>query len=104
MTWCKNLADEAKLLEAVAKAEANDQPLAAERMRQAASKAAGEAAAIRRARWDTWQKPLAPKADGTRKAVYQNRVRALFFDIYGIVFWGLQGRMQQSQSPRATFV
>ena len=46
--------------------------------------------------WTSWQRPLAPKADGTRKVVYQTRARSIFFKIYGIVFWGLQARMQQS--------
>ena len=40
--------------------------------------------------------PLAPRADGTRKAVHQNKARATFFDNFGLTYWGLQARMQQS--------
>ncbi len=87
---------EQQCLEAVAKAEADGQPLAAARLRREASKARGEAAAIIRAGWDTWRRPQAPRADGTRKAVYQNKARASFFDSFGLTFWGLQARMQQS--------
>jgi len=65
-------------------------------MRKEASKARAEADAITRAGWDIWKAPLAPRADGTRKAVYQNKARATFFDTIGLAFWGLQARMQQS--------
>jgi hypothetical protein len=83
-------------LQAVAKAEANGQPLAAAKMRKKASEFRAEAAAITRAGWDTWKRPLAPRADGTRKAVYQNKARASFFDTIGLAYWGLQAQMQQS--------
>ena len=65
-------------------------------MRKEAAKNGAEAAAISRAGWNKWRKPLAPRADGTRKAVYQNKTRATFFDNFGLTFWGLQARMQQS--------
>ena len=87
---------ETRCLEAVAKNEANGRPLAAARMRQEAAKKGAEAAAISRAGWNKWRKPLAPRADGTRKAVYQNKARATFFDNFGLTYWGLQARMQQS--------
>ena len=65
-------------------------------MRQEAANKGAEAAAISRAGWNKWRKPLAPRADGTRKAVYQNKARATFFDNFGLTYWGLQARMQQS--------
>ena len=83
-------------LESVARIEANGQPLAAARMREAAANTGAEAAAISRAGWNKWRKPLAPRADGTRKAVYQNKARATCFDNFGLTYWGLQARMQQS--------
>ena len=93
---------EQRCLVAVAKAEANGQPLAAERLRREASKARGEANAIVRAGWATWKRPLAPRADGTRKAVYQNKARAGFFCSFGLVHWGVLAQMQQSlESARA---
>ena len=87
---------EKRCLEAVAKAEANGQLLAARRMRQEAAKKGAEAAAISRAGWNKWRKPLAPRADGTRKAVYQNKARATFFELFGLTYWGLLARMQQT--------
>ena len=87
---------ETRCLEAVARNEANGRPLAAARMRQEAAKQRSEAATISRAGWNKWRKPLAPRADGTRKAVYQNKARATFFDSFGLTYWGLQARMQQS--------
>ena len=77
---------ETRCLEAVARAEANGQPLAAARMRQEAAREGVEAAAITRAGWNKWRKPLAPRADGTRKAVYQNKARASFFDNFGLTY------------------
>ena len=69
---------ETRCLEAVARNEANGRLLAAARMRKEAAKKGAEAAAISRAGWNKWRKPLAPRADGTRKAVYQNKTRATF--------------------------
>jgi len=77
---------EQTLLEAAATAETNGQLLAAETMRKRASEARAEAAAITRAGWDTWKQPSAPRADGTRKAVYQNKARASFFDTIGLAY------------------
>ena len=57
-------------LEAAAREETNSRPLAAARMRRQAAKQHAEAQAIIRAGWNKWRKPLAPKADGARKAVY----------------------------------
>ena len=87
---------EQQCLEVAASAEANSQPLASSRMRQQAAKQRAEAQAIMRAGWNKWRKPLAPKADGTRKAVYQNKVRASFSTTFGITYWGLLARMEQS--------
>ena len=90
------LAKETSCLQAVATHEANDRPVAAERVRKQAAKYRAEADAISRAGWNKWRKPLAPRADGTRKAVYQNKARATCFDNFGLTFWGLQARIQQS--------
>ena len=87
---------EQKCLQAVATNEANGNPLAAARNRREAARQGAEAAAISRAGWNNWRKPLAPRADGTRKAVYQNKARATFFELYGLTYWGLQARMQQT--------
>ena len=80
----------------VAQAEANGQLIAAERARRNATRAEAEAAALRRAGWTRWRTPLAPRADGTRKVVWQAFSRDVFFYIYGLFFWSIQARMQQS--------
>ncbi|NBR24882.1 MAG: hypothetical protein EBU08_14140 [Micrococcales bacterium] len=71
-------------------------PLAAARVRLNASKHAAEARALHVAGWTQWHAPQAPKADGTRKVVYQSKGRAKFFQIFGLIHWGLKCRMQQS--------
>ena len=83
-------------LEAAAREETNSSPLAAARMRRQAAKQHAEAQAIIRAGWNKWRTPLAPTADGTRKTVYQNKTRGCFFTTFGITYWGLLARMQQS--------
>ena len=79
-----------------ASGDAKNQPMAAQRMRVNASKASAEASALRRAGWTTWRQPMAPKADGTRKVVWQTRSRVQFVYVYGLVYWGIQARMQQT--------
>ena len=79
-----------------ADAEAANQPLAAQRIRQRASKHKQEAKALHQAGWTQWQRPRAPKADGTRKVVWQAKARTQFFKIYCLVYWGILARMQQS--------
>ena len=85
-----------RALELAADAEGKGQPLAAVRFRQRASKHKQEAGALHQAGWTKWQRPRAPKADGTRKVVWQGRARSQFFQIYGLVYWGVLARMQQS--------
>jgi hypothetical protein len=80
----------------VAQAEANGQLQAAERARRNAHRAEAEATALRRAGWTKWRTPLAPKADGTRKVVWQSFSREVFFHLYGVFYWSIQARMQQS--------
>ena len=77
-------------------AEFANQLILAKHLRQHAFRAAAEAKALRRAGWATWRQPTAPKADGTRKVVWQTRSRDTFFKIYGFIFWGIQARMHQS--------
>ena len=79
-----------------ASCEAKGQPMAAQRMRVNASKTKAEASALRRAGWTEWRQPMAPKADGTRKVVWQTRARSGLFQTYGLVYWGIQARMQQT--------
>ena len=65
-------------------------------LHQEAAKQRAEAQAIIRAGWNKWRKPLAPTADGIRMTVYQNKARGSFFTTFGITYWGLLARMQQS--------
>jgi len=81
---------------AAVEAEVQGKPLAAKRFRQKALFARREATALRQVRWTSWQKPRAPSADGTRKVVWQARSREMFFEIFGLVFWGIKARMQQT--------
>ena len=76
--------------------EAQGKPMAAQRIHNSALRARAEAAALRRAGWTKWRQPMAPKADGTRKVVWQSKSRECFFHVYGLVYWGLQARMVQS--------
>ena len=84
-----------RLLQA-AEAETQGQPLAAQRLRFSANKCGQEAQALHRAGWTQWFRPRAPKADGTRKVVWQTKSRESFFQIYGLVYWGILARMQQT--------
>ena len=70
--------------------------MAAKRLRQRASKLRAEGEAIKHSGWHRWKAPLAPRADGTRKVAYQSKARSTFFEIIGLIYWGLQARMQQS--------
>ena len=73
-----------------------DQPLAAERLAKRAEKCGAEAVALHRVGWTKWSRPRAPKADGTRKVAWQTQARESFFQLYGLVYWGLLARMQQT--------
>ena len=89
-------AQQEALMQSVADAEAQNQPLAAERLAKRAQKCGAEAVALHRAGWTKWSRPRAPKADGTRKVVWQTKARDSFFQLYGLVYWGLLARMQQT--------
>ena len=79
------------LTRSVADAEAQNQPLAAERLAKRAQKCGAEAAALHRVGWTKWSRPRAPKADGTRKVVWQTKARYSFFPLYGLVYLGALG-------------
>ena len=89
-------AQQEALTQSVADAEAQNQPLAAERLAKRAQKCGAEAVALRRVGWTKWSRPRAPKADGTRKVVWQTKTRDSFFQLYGLVYWGLLARTQQT--------
>ena len=77
-------------------ARQDGKPLAAERMRKNAQKREAEAKALHQVGWTKWRRPRAPKADGTRKVVYQSEARSNFFNMFGILLWGLRMRRHQS--------
>ena len=56
-----------------------------------------QAQAIHKAGWDTWRRPLAPQADGTRKVVWQSASRAAIYEQYGLIYWGLRVRMYETR-------
>ena len=89
-------AQQEALTHSVADAEAKSQPLAAERLAKRAQKWGAEAVVVRRVGWTRRSRPRAPKADGTRKVVWQRKARDCFFQLYGLVYWGLLARMQQT--------
>ena len=76
--------------------QSEGKPLAAARLLTNAAKRAAEAKALHRAGWTKWHRPTAPRADGSRKVVYQSKARANLFQIHGLIYWGLKIRMQQS--------
>ena len=68
-------ADAAKYGTKAAEAEATGRPLAAAKYKAARAKAAAHAMAFHRAGWTEFRRPLAPRADGTRKVVWQSAAR-----------------------------
>ena len=68
-----------------------NQPLAAERRAKRAQKRGAEAVALRRARWTKWSRPRAPKADGTRKVVWQTKAAIRFLPLERIGVLGALG-------------
>jgi hypothetical protein len=68
-------AQQEDLTQSVADAGAQSQPLAAERLAKRAQKCGAEVVALRRVGWTKWSRPRAPKADGTRKVVWQTKTR-----------------------------
>ena len=81
-------AQQEALTHSAADAEAQNQPLAAERLAKRAQKCGAEAAALRRAGWTKWSRPRAPKADDTWKVVWQTKTRDSVFQLYGLVYLG----------------
>ena len=71
-----------------AEAEAAGRPLAAEKYKVAKAKAAAHAMAFHRAGWTEFRRPLAPRADGTRKVVWQSAARRRLFDMFALIYWG----------------
>ena len=65
----------------------------AKRLQNESNAKLAHATYLRQAGWTTYRRPLAPKADGTRKVVWQAHSRRRVFDIFGIIYWGLQARM-----------
>ena len=68
-------AQQEALMQSVADAEAQNQPLAAERLAKRAQKCGAEAVSLHRVGWTKWSRPRAPKADGTRKVVWRTNTR-----------------------------
>ena len=86
---------QAKLRAATAAAEEGREGAAA-RYTRAYHKLRAHAAAFKHAGWTTFRRPLAPKADGTRKVVWQTSARKRLFDIFPLVHWGLKVRMMEA--------
>jgi Xaa-Pro aminopeptidase len=84
-----NLTQQDMIASVFADASAKHQPSATERFAKHAQKCGAEAVALRRVGWTKWSRPRAPKADGTRKVVWQTQTRDHFFQLYGLVSWGL---------------
>ena len=96
-TMATNIEQEARdMFPRIAAFEAAGQPLAADRARVNHARKRAEAEAFHRMGWTKHRRPAAPKADGTRKVVYQSYARENFFKIYGLVYWGLRIRMYQT--------
>ena len=86
---------QAKLTAATA-AAMEGQEGAAARYTRAYHKRHAHAVAFKHAGWTTFRRPLAPKADGTRKVVWQTSARKRLFDIFALAHWGLKVRMMEA--------
>ena len=53
--------------------------------------------AFHRAGWTEFRKPLAPRADGTRKVVWQSAARRRLFDMFALIYWGLKIRICEAK-------
>ena len=60
------------------------------RFRRASAKHAAHAANMRKAGWTEYRWPLAPEEDGARKVVWQSQSRRRLFDIFALVYWGVE--------------
>ncbi|MFM7978856.1 MAG: hypothetical protein ACKPKO_06030, partial [Candidatus Fonsibacter sp.] len=65
--------------QSVADAEAQNQPLAAERLAKRAHNCGGEAGALHRVGWTKWSRPRVPQAEGTRNVAWHTKTRDSFF-------------------------
>ena len=90
-------ADAAKYSTRAAEAEAAGMPLVAQRHKVARARAASHAMAFRRAGWTEFRQPLAPRADGTRKVVWQSAARRRLFEIFALIHWGLKIRICEAK-------
>ena len=90
-------ADAAKYSTRAAEAEAAGRLLAAQRHKVARARAASHAMAFRRAGWTEFRQPLAPRADGTRKVVWQSAARRRLFEIFALIYWGLKIRICEAK-------
>ena len=82
-----------------AEAEAAGRPLAAEKYNVARAKAAAHAMAFHRAGWTEFKRPLAPRADGTRKVVWQSAARRRLFDMFALIYWGWRSAYAMPRKP-----
>ena len=82
--------------EKAAEAEAEGRTSAAARYRKSCAKSNAHAFAFEHAGWTTFRRPLAPKADGTRKVVWQTAARQRLFDIFPLIYWGIKVRMMET--------
>ena len=82
-----------ELRDAAGHCQQEGRPKQAARLNLEAAREAAHAASLRRCGWTTYQRPLAPKVDGTRKVVWQSHARRRVFEIFAIIYWALQVRM-----------
>ena len=86
-----------RLVLEAAQADAQGDASRRDRFLSAASRKQAEAKAMERAGWTTWKRPLAPRADSTRKVVWQSGARSRIYGIYGLVYWGILTRMEEAR-------
>ena len=84
-------AQQEALTHSAADAEAQNQPLVAERLAKRAQKCGAEAVALHRVGWTKWSRPRAPKAHGTRKVVWQTKNTRRFLPVVRIGVLGALG-------------
>ncbi len=98
------IAESDRLTLSAAQAEAEGNLSKRDRCRPLATRKAAEALAVKRAGWDRWLPPLAPKEDSTRKVVWQSRARARIYDIFGLVYWGIRVRTLETREQACSAV
>ncbi len=85
-----------RLLRQSVEADVQNRPAASARLAAAGAREQAHALAFHRAGWTKHRRPLAPKADGTRKVVWQTLARRRFFDMFALVFLGTKVRMVET--------